>query len=95
MSEAELARLFIEGQAAKLVSATSALGQSDDATYRAAQEQRIALASAVLGAVSAAEAAALIADPTDANARALVEAIAEQDLSGEVGSLLPAADSYK
>jgi len=95
MSEAELARLFIEGQAARLVSATSALGQSDDAAYRAAQEQRIALASAALGAVSAAEAAALVADPTDANARALVEAIAEQDLSGEVGSLLPAADSYK
>ncbi|MCH7793228.1 MAG: hypothetical protein IID31_13230, partial [Planctomycetes bacterium] len=52
-------------------------------------------ASAALSAVGVPEAAALVADPTEANARALVAAIAGKDLSGDVASLLPAAAAYK
>jgi hypothetical protein len=44
---------------------------------------------------SVAEAAALVADPTEANARNLVAAIADKDLTGEVGGLLPAKADYK
>ena len=40
-------------------------------------------------------AAALLANPTADEARALVAAIQGQDLSGEVGGMLPAKDSYK
>jgi hypothetical protein len=41
------------------------------------------------------EAAALLAAPTDENARKLVDAIATKDLSPQVGSLLPAKNTYK
>ncbi len=96
MSKAELAETFIQGQAAKLVSAVSALSRSDEPKYKTAQEKRKADAEAALAAVkSVAEAAALIADPTEANARALVDAIAGKDLSGEVGGLLPDPSTYK
>jgi hypothetical protein len=96
MTPIELARLFVEGQAAKLVSAAGAVAKSENAKYVAAQEKRAADASAALGAVtSVAEAAALIADPTADNARALVAAIADKDLTGEVGGLLPDEADYK
>ena len=96
MTPIELARLFVEGQAAKLVSAAGAVAKSEHAKYVAAQEKRAADASAALGAVtSVAEAAALIADPTADNARALVAAIADKDLTGEVGGLLPDEADYK
>ena len=95
MSDSELAQLFVEGQAAKLVSATAALVKSENENYRAAQQQRIADAVTALGNLSFGEAANLIDDPSDVNARALVEVISGQDLSGEVGDLLPSKDSYK
>lgn len=95
MSAAELAETFIQGQAAKLVSAAGAMSKSDDSKYQAVQQQRMDDASAALSAVGVPEAAALVADPTDANALALVAAIAGKDLSGDVASLLPAPASYK
>ena len=96
LSKAGLAEAFVQGQAAKLVSAVSALSRSDDPKYKAAQETRKADAEAALAAVkSVAEAAALVADPTEANARALVDAIAGKDLSGDVGGLLPDPSTYK
>lgn len=96
MSAAGLAEAFIQGQAAKLVSATGAVGKTDNAKYNAVQEQRIADASAALSALAGVpEAQALVADPSDANARALVDAIAGKDLSGEVGGMLPASSTYK
>ena len=96
MTPVELARLFVEGQAAKLVSAAGALAKSDNEKYVAAQEKRAADASAALAAVtSVAEAAALIDEPTEDNARKLVAAIADADLTGEVGGLLPAMADYK
>lgn len=96
MTPVELARLFVEGQAAKLVSAAGAIAKSDNEKYVAAQQKRATDASAALSAVtSVAEAAALVADPTEANARNLVAAIADKDLTGEVGGLLPAKADYK
>ena len=94
MSQAELARLFVTGQAAKLVSATAALSKSSDPTYQQAQKKRADDAKAALSGVkSVPEAAALVAGPTEANARALVKAIADKDLSAEVK--LPDQSSYK
>ena len=94
MTKAELARFYVVGQAAKLVSATSAVAKSDNADYQAAQQARIDGATKALSAVSSVpEAAALVASPTEANARLLVAAIKEKDLSGEVGGMLPS--SYK
>ena len=96
LNAADLAEAFIQGQAAKLVSATGALGKSDNAKYNAVQEQRIADSTAALTALaSVPEAAALIADPSDASARALIDAIAGKDLSGEVGGMLPDPSTYK
>lgn len=93
MGAAELSRLFVEGQAAKLVSATQAANKSDHPKYKEAQQARIESAKKALANV--AEAKDFLADPSDANARKLVEAIKDKDLSAQVGSLLPAKDSYK
>ncbi len=93
MTPAELAELYVIGQAAKLVSATQAMGQSDSPKYKEFQEARAAAAKEALGAVSAA--ADLIANPTEETARALIDSIKGTDLSGEVGPLLPSPDSYK
>ncbi len=96
LDAAGLAGLLVEGAAAKLVTASAALAKSDDAAYQAAQQKRIDLARATIEALGAMpEAQALLADPSDANARALVAAIAGQDLSAQVGSLLPDPASYK
>ena len=96
MTAQELARLFVEGQAAKLVSAKEAAGRSSDAKYKEAQNKRAADATAALSSVkSVPEAAALVAEPNEANARKLVDAIAEKDLTGEVGGLVPDKSSYK
>lgn len=93
MDSAGLSRLFVTGHAASLVSATAALSKSDHPKYVEAQNARIAAAKAALGAVG--DAATLLGAPTDANARALVDKIEGQDLSGAVGGMLPAKGSYK
>ena len=96
LSAAELAEAFIQGQAAKLVSATGALGKTDNAKYNTVQEQRIADATTALTALaSVPEAGALVADPSEANARALIDAIAGKDLTGEIGGMLPDPSTYK
>ena len=92
-SPAQLANLFIAGQAAKLVSATEAVAVTGDARYKAAQIQRAADATATLRAVP--QAAALISSPSDATARELMRAIGRQDLSGRVGGLIPCASPDK
>jgi len=96
MTEPELARLFVTGKAAKLLSATQALEKSDHPRYVEAQQARIADAREGLSAVtSVPEVQAFLADPTEDNALLLVEAIADKDLSGEVGGLLPPKSAYK
>jgi hypothetical protein len=97
MNKLEAARFFVTGQAAKLVSATMAAARSDDAAYKALQQGRVAQAKKALSAVkkSVPEAAALMSNPTRAAAKKLVAAIAGKDLTGNVGSMLPAASEYK
>jgi hypothetical protein len=96
MTPAELARNFVIGAAAKLVSAKAALGKSKHAAYQTAQQQRMSDATAVLSAVQGIpEAAALLAAPTEQNALKLMAAIADKDLSGDVGHLVPDRSTYK
>lgn len=98
LDKAGLAQLFIEGQAAKLVSATEAqarISKSANEQYKSAQNKRAADAKSALSKVKLPEAAALIENPTRQNARALVAAIAGKDMSGAVGALLPDPGSYK
>ena len=96
MNPEELARFFVTGQAAKLVSAASAASKSSNPDYQAAQKKRADDATAALSAVkSVPEAQALVTSPTEENARKLVAAIADKNLSTEVGSLLPDKASYK
>ncbi len=88
-SPAKLARLYIAGQAAKLVSASAAAAASSDANYKAAQTKRADDAKAALQLVS--QAAALIQSPSDANARKMMQDIGDQDLTGVIGSQIPCA----
>ena len=96
LDQAGLSRLFVEGQMAKLVSATDALSKSKHEKYVAAQKKRAADARAALSKVKSVSAMkAFLSKPNDANARKVEAAIAKKDLSGEVGSLLPAPSTYK
>lgn len=96
MTPPELARMFVTGQAAKLVSAAGAAGKVDNPKYKEFQEKRLAMAKDALSKVtSVPEAKALIDAPSAENARKLVNAIADKDLSGEVGGILPAEGTYK
>jgi hypothetical protein len=96
MTPAELARFFVAGRAAMLVTATQALGKSDSPAYKEAMQKQIAAAKEALSAVkSVPEAAALVAAPTEDNARKLVAALAGKDVSAEVKSFLPKPEDYK
>lgn len=87
MTKAEMARFYVIGQAAALVSATEAIKKTKHAKYVDAQQKRIAKAKEVLAKVP--EASALLASPNAEAGRALAGAIATKDLSGVVGNLLP------
>ena len=97
MTPAELARMFITGQTAALVTAASVAGKVSNAKYQETIKKMDADARAALNAVKGQvpEAAPLLAQPNEANARKLVNAIAGKDLSAQVAKLLPAKDSYK
>ena len=87
MTKPELARLYVVGQAAALVSATAAIAKTDDPKYTAAQKKRIANATEVLSKLP--EAASLLKSPSKAAGRAFTKAIKDKDLMGLVGSRLP------
>ena len=96
MTEPETAELFVIGHAAALVSAKQAMSKSDEPKYTEAQNKRTENAKAVLSLLSdIPEAAALLASPSRDNARKLLGAIKGKDLSGKVGSRLPAKADYK
>jgi hypothetical protein len=97
MTPAELARMFITGHAAALVMQASVAGKVNNAKYNEALKKIETAARTALDAIKGQvpEAAALLAQPTDANARKLVAAISNKDLSGQVGRLLPAKNTYK
>jgi hypothetical protein len=96
LDKAGLSRLFVEGQMAKLVSASRAASKSKHPKYAAAQKRRAADARAALAKVKSVPAInKFLSKPNDASARAVEAAISNKDLSGEVGGLLPASSSYK
>lgn len=97
MTPAELSRLFVTGHAAALVQASAAAGKAATPKFQDNVKKVEAGARAALDAIKGQvpEAGALLAQPTEANARKLVDAIAAKDLSAQLGSKLPAKDSYK
>ncbi|MGB1109369.1 MAG: multiheme c-type cytochrome [Gammaproteobacteria bacterium] len=96
MNAAELSNLFAVGQIARLVSASSAADKSQHADYKAAQEERAKAARAALEPLaSIAEVKAFLGAPSDDNARTAVKALEGQDLSAQLGGMLPAKSDYK
>jgi hypothetical protein len=93
MTPKQQAEFYAIGQAAALVSATSVMSKSSEAKYVEAQKKRVENAKAALSGVS--EAAELLASPSRENALKFATAIAGKDLTGAVGSNLPAAGDYK
>ena len=91
MTPAEMARMFVIGQAANLVSASAAVSKSSHAGYKAAQKKKIATATKLLKSVAGQVPAAgkVVTSPTADNGRALAAAIAGKDLSGVIGGNLP------
>ena len=88
-SPAELAQLFVAGQAAKLISAREAAGRTEDAKYKNAQMKRAADAAAALRTLGdIPEAAALIGSPNEENAHKLLEAVKQMDLYSRIKPLL-------
>ena len=84
-SDAELARIFVAGQAAKLVSASGAIKEATQEDYKAAQMKRAAKAKAALDALkNIPEVAALLSSPSEDNALKLMAAVKKMDLSGQV-----------
>ena len=97
MTPAEKARMFVTGHAAALVNGASVAGKVNNAKYEETRKKIETSARAALDAIKGQvpEAAALLAEPTDANARKLVDAISGKDLTAQVGALLPAKGTYK
>ncbi len=94
MNPAELSRLFIVGQAAKLVSAFTAAGKGGGEKYAALQKKREADARAALQAVSdVPEVKAFLDKPSADAARKIADALKGKDLSAKVK--LPAKNTYK
>lgn len=97
MTDAEKSRMFIIGHTGALVRATEATGKVKNAKYEETLKKVDAGARAALDAIKGQvpEAAAVLAQPTDDNARKLVAAIANKDLTPQVGKLLPPKTAFK
>ncbi len=93
MTSKQQAEFYAIGQAAALVSATGVMSKSSEAKYIEAQKKRVENAKAALSGVP--EAAELLASPSRENALKFSAAIAGKDLTGAVGSKLPAKGDYK
>jgi hypothetical protein len=96
MNAAELARLYIVGQAAKLVSATTAASKSAVPQYAALQKKREQDSRTALQAVAdVPEVKAVLDKPSADSARKLADALKGKDLSAKVKAQLPAKNTYK
>ncbi len=96
MTPADLARLFVVGQAAKLVSATAAAAKSSHPKYAALQKKRAQDARTTLQTLAdIPEVAAVLQQPTHDNSRKLADALKSRDISAKVKAFLPAKNSYK
>jgi hypothetical protein len=93
MSPKQQAEFYAIGQAAALVSATGVMSKTKEPKYVEAQKKRVENAKAALSGVS--EAAELLASPSRENALKFTTAIEGKDLTGNVGSKLPAKGDYK
>ena len=69
------------------------MSKSGEAKYKEAQNKRVETAKAALSGIS--EAAGLLATPTRQNALNFVKSVAGKDLTGAIGSKLPAKSDYK
>ncbi|MBI2193258.1 MAG: hypothetical protein HYU36_14880 [Planctomycetes bacterium] len=88
-SPADLASIFIAGQAAKWISAKEAIAKSEDAKYKEAQVKRAANAEAVLSALKGIpEADTLLSTPSEDNARKLMEAVKGKDFYSQVSPFI-------
>jgi len=92
-----LARLYIGGQMATLVSANAAKDKSKNKDFVDAINYRIKSAKSNLKMISSAlpELTSFLASPNDANAQKVVSAMKDKDLSSAVSSLLPKSEDYK
>jgi len=96
LTPAELARHYITGRAAMLVTVTQAAGKVNQPVYDDAIRRQTESARAAIGALKdIPEAAAFLATPTEAAARKLVAAVADKDLTPQVGGMLPRPADYK
>lgn len=97
MSVAELSRVFLTGHAAAFVQTSAATGKSSNPKFQQTLDQIKTAARTAIDSVKGQvpEAAALLARPTEENAKKFVDALAAKDLSAQVGSKLPAAATYK
>jgi len=97
MSVAELSRVFLTGHAAAFVQTSAATGKSTNPKFQQTLDQIKSAARAAIDGVKGQvpEAAALLARPTEENAKKFVNALASKDLSSQVGPKLPAPSTYK
>lgn len=94
MTPAELARLFVTGKAAQLVSATAAAAKPGHPKYAALQKKRADDARASLQSVAGEpEVAAFLKAPSAEAGRKLADSIKTKDLSAKVK--LPPKNTYK
>ena len=92
MTSSELANLFVQGQLSQFLAASQSLTKSDHPDYKSAMQKRLQSAKDALSAVPAA--AGFLANPSEGEALAVIDAIKDSDLSEAVDSLLPDPDSY-
>jgi hypothetical protein len=93
MTMAELSNFYAVGQLVSLVDAHEAMRKSSHPRYRAALQKRIDLAKKVIATLPAT--GGVLDSPSEANARKVLNKIAERDLSAQIGGFLPAESSYK
>jgi mono/diheme cytochrome c family protein len=96
MSAPDLARWYVIGQGGQLVSAAKVLAANSGVdVIKTSQQAKIDAATKVLSAIDLPEAKALVGEPTDANLSKLIIATGGKDFTAQVGSMVPAASSYK
>ncbi|MGB0684186.1 MAG: peptidoglycan-binding protein [Magnetovibrionaceae bacterium] len=93
LSQKEQAEYFAIGQIATYLSASQALGKTSHAGYATAQKARAAKAAKALASLKGrfAAVAAFLSSPSTSKARKAVASLSGQDLTAEVGGMLPSS----
>lgn len=87
MTEAEQAEMFVVGQIVALMTATSSIDKSDHPKFKEFQSARMAAAKAALGNIP--EATAFVSNPTEAEAKKLVDMLPDVLKADVMKPLLP------